>query len=166
TTQPSRLLRKQLANGAKRLIDGNVCVGAGTRIRICNGDPAKWLPPPHPWFFAFLPFRRIKAKWRVGVTMRPSVDGNAIDIGGWIKARATQHAAQLIANVALEFRERRLQKFGASNSILVSDRQSRLAWRPEHEEHRGLLRFAREFIAAKTDRKIERSVRVVAAGRH
>src|SRR5271168_3439197 len=154
----SGMLGEQFANSAIGLIDSYVCVGVRARVRIGNGDSAKRLPTQNPRFLAFYPVRGVESKGSIGVPMGPTVDGDSSDVRSGVKACAAQHAAQLITNAAFEFGERGLEKFGASCAILIPDRQPGLARRSEHEKNGRFFRFARKFVVADADRKIERGV--------
>src|ERR1700749_2383273 len=88
---------EEFSDGAVGLIDGDVCVGAGSGVRVCDGDSAKGLPPDDPGLLPFLPFRIVEAERSERVAMGPTVDGNSLDVACWIKSGAAKHAAQLVA---------------------------------------------------------------------
>src|SRR6266480_1886318 len=74
---------------------------------------------------------------------------------------ATQHAAQLVADVSVEFREGRLQQLRAPGAILVPLRQSGLARSSQHEQDRRFFRVAQEAVLTKAYGEIQRRVSVI-----
>src|ERR1700757_1784816 len=161
----SAAVGKEFADRSIGLIDRHICVGAGTRIGIRDGNSAKGLASFDPGLFALFPFRRIKAERRVGVTMRPAVYGDSGDVRCRSETATAKHAAELFADVALQFGKRSLEKLVAPSAILISDGQTRFARSSQHEEHGRLFGPAWKFILSETYGEVERSVGVVASRR-
>ena len=83
--------------------------------------------------------------------MSPAVHRNACDVASGIKPCLSQHEAQLLANVPFKGRVGSLDEFGAPGTILVTDRQSRLA-RCTNMKHGRFIGLAGEFVFPDADR--------------
>lgn len=94
---------QQFSDGAPGLIDGHVGVSAGAGVGIRDGNLAKNLAPDDPGLLSFFPIGIEERIRRERVAVRPTIDGDALDVLGGIESRATEHARQLVADVSFEF---------------------------------------------------------------
>src|SRR5258708_35578205 len=83
--------RRQLGDGAVRLIDRYVAVGAGTRIGIGDCDISKTLAPDNPGFLFLFPLRIKQFVGCERVAVRPSIYRYAFDIACGVKTGAAEH---------------------------------------------------------------------------
>src|SRR6267143_7309021 len=118
---------QELADGAPGLIDGYIGVGAGTGIGVRDSDFAERLPADHPRLLFVFPIGIEQCIRREGIAVRPAIYGDALDILRRVESCSAEHTAQLVADVSLEFRKRRLQQLRAPGAVLVALRQSGLA---------------------------------------
>src|SRR5262249_20350736 len=95
---------------------------------------------PRLLFFGF-PLGIEKSARRISVTMRPAIYGDGFDIARRIEAGVSQHARELIANVALELLEGRAHQLDAAGAELVTHRKSRPARCPQHKQDGWLFRL-------------------------
>lgn len=51
------VLKKEFANGAVSLVDSNIAISAGPRIRVGNCNPSERLAAYDPWLFTLFPVR-------------------------------------------------------------------------------------------------------------
>src|SRR6266480_791928 len=139
------LAAKEFTDGAPSLIYGHVGIGAGAGIGVCDGHLAERLPANDPGLLLFFPVGIEQRIRREGVTVHPAIDGDALNIPRRVESSSTQHAAQLVADVSVEFREGRLQQLRAPGAILVPLRQSgrRGAKSTESHNNRSLVKFSR-----------------------
>ena len=84
----------------------------------------------------------------VGITVRPSVHGNGLDVASRLESPAAKHASELIADVAFKNVKRCGHQLIASCPILILGRQAGFAWGTQKMQQAGLLRCAREMILA------------------
>src|SRR3989440_6481691 len=141
---------QKFADGAPGLIDGDIRVRAGAGIGICDGNLAERFPADDPGLLLLFPSGIEQRIRRKGIAMRPAIHRDAFDVLRRVETSSTEHAAQLVPDVSLEFRKRRLQQFGASGAVLVPLRKSGFAGSTQHEENRRLLRIARKAVLTKT----------------
>src|SRR5229473_458082 len=149
---------KEFADGAPGLIDGHIRVRVCAGIGVCDGDLAESLPANDPGFLLFFPIGIEQRIRREDVAVRPAIYGDTLDVLRRVECRSAEHAAQLVADVSLEFRKGRLQQLRAPGAILVALRQSWLARSSQHEEDRRLLRVARKTVLTEAHREIQRRV--------
>src|SRR5258708_3594622 len=169
TARASTARRQQFTTGAIGLVDSGVRLGARARIGISNRDLAESHSSHHPRLLPFLPIRIEESVSRVmfvGVAVRPTIHGDGLDVPRRIETRAAQHPSQLIADVALEFRKRRLHQFVTPRAVLFARGQTRFAGSTEHEKDHGFFRLAWKVVLAETDGKIEHGITVITTRRN
>src|SRR5579864_5452686 len=152
-------------HGTIGLIDGGVAFGFGGGIGIGDGNSPERLASDHPRLFFLFPVRIKERGGKESITVRPAVDGDAVNIAGRIKARRPEHGCELLADIALESRKRGAHQLNASCTMLIALRQPRLAWSTKHEQHDRLFRIRRKMVVAQTDWEIEHGETVIAPGR-
>src|SRR5260370_41903449 len=101
---------KEFADGAPGLIDGYIRVRVCAGIGVCDGDLAESLPAHDPGFLLFFPIGIEQRIRREGVAVRPAIYVDALELLLRVQCRSAEHAAQLLADVSLEFRKARLQQ--------------------------------------------------------
>src|SRR5665811_612356 len=110
------------------LVDGNVGISVPIGIGICDRNPSKRLPPDHARTLRIRAVQRFEeAIVFVGITMRPPIDSDCLDVRGRIESPSRKHAAQLIAHLMLKGFELRAEQFPSSRPVLVLAGQSGLA---------------------------------------
>src|ERR1700692_1297887 len=123
--------------GAISLVDGRVGIGGGAGVGVGDGDAPEPRPPDHMRLLRFRPFRIEQLIVFVSITVRPAIDGDAPPTAGGIERARTENARQLVADVALEGFERRVEDVVLPGPVLVALRQPRLARRAQHaHQHR------------------------------
>src|SRR5947208_3506088 len=103
-----------------RLIDGHIGVCVRTGVGVGDGDASEAFAANDPRLLARLPLGIEQCIGCVSVAMSPAIDGDALDVARGIEARAAEHAAQLVADVALEFLERSAHQLNPSGTILIA----------------------------------------------
>src|SRR5262252_1332807 len=119
---------RDLADGTITLVDRDVgvCVSVGVGVRDVNASER--LTTDHAWALGIGPIQRFEQRIvLVGVTVRPSIDSDALNVASGVEASTGEHASELIADVALEHFEGCCHQFVASSAVLVLRWQSRLA---------------------------------------
>src|SRR6266446_7235589 len=104
----NQLAAQQFTNGAPGLINGDIRVGAGARIGVGYNDFAERFPANDPGLLLFFPAGIEQRIRREGVAVRPAINGDAFNVLRRVETCSAEHAAQLVANVPLEFRKSRL----------------------------------------------------------
>ena len=103
-----------------RVRDRRIRVGGRACVRIRNRDPTVRFATFHPRFVFFRRVFRFPEQARaVRVAVRPAIDGDAGDIAIGVEPGACQRLVQLVLDVVLESRERRLQQSSATGPPLL-----------------------------------------------
>src|SRR5262245_12460702 len=105
-----------------RLIDGDVGVGRRAGIRIGDGDPSELPPANFMRRLARGPSWVVERVVFVAVAVRPTVDRDRLDVARRIEPALAEDARELIADVAFEGRERRLQQLHPASLVLLTRR--------------------------------------------
>src|SRR5450631_4263723 len=109
---------RNFLDGAISLVNRCVRVGERFSVGIRDGNSAEWLSADNAGLFILRPIRIVKRIVFVGVTVRPTIDGNRLNIARWIEAARPEHRAQLLTDVAFGGGERRGVQLHAPNSLL------------------------------------------------
>src|ERR1700732_1353802 len=124
----SLLARYNLRHRTMALINSNVGVGVAIGVGIGNVDPPEWLSPNYARALGSGPVKRFKQRVvLVGISMRPAVHGDGLNVASGIEASSGENPAKLIANIALEDPELRAEQFVAARSILIFAGKARFA---------------------------------------
>src|SRR5713101_2876354 len=153
---PSRMPAREFLHSAIGLINSRVGVSRSAGVRVSNGDSTELLSPQNPGLLSLGPVWIEERVVFVGITVRPAVYGDALDIPCGIEPRRAQHSCQLITNIALEGGERGLHQFITSRAMLVELRNSGLARSSQHEENHGILGLAGKCVLSQAHGKIQR----------
>src|SRR5579863_2200311 len=148
---------RNFADCSISLIDGNVRVGVAIGVGIRNMNAAERLPSNYAgtigiWLVQWFKQRVVL----VGVTVRPAIHGNPLNVSSGVESAAGEHTSKLIANVALECFEWCSQQLVTPGSILIFCGQTRLARGAQKMKQTGVLWRAGEMILADRNREIER----------
>src|SRR5215831_7937622 len=109
-----------LADGPITLVDRDVgvCVTVGVGIRDVNASER--LTTDDAWTLGIGPIQWFEQRIvLVGVTVRPSIDSDALNVARGVEASTGEHASELIADVALEYVEGCGHQLVASSAVLV-----------------------------------------------
>ena len=103
-------------------------------------NPPEWLAADHARPLGIRPVERLKQRVVfVSVAVRPAVHGDGLNIPRWVESAAGKHAAELVANVALEGVKGRTQKFPAPGPVLILAGQAGSARSAQQMQQAGLL---------------------------
>ena len=130
---------KQLADGAKGLIDGYIGVGGGARVGIGDGDTAVGFTADFVRRLSGRPLRIEERVIFIAVTVRPTVNRDGFDVASRIETTGTEATRELIANVALESFERRYKQFQSAGFVLFASRKARFTGGSTHMEEDGFI---------------------------
>ena len=134
------LTPSDLAHRAIALVDRNVGVGVAVCVRVSNVNSSKRLPANYAWALGIRPVERFEERVVfVGVSVRPTVYGDGLDVLCRIESSAGKHAAKLVADVALEDIEGRTQQFPSSRLILFLTGKPGFARGAQQMQQAGLL---------------------------
>ena len=115
------------------------------------------LPANHAWAVGIRTVQRLEERIIfVGITVRPSVHCDGLDVAGRVESASGQHASELIADVAFEDFKGRGHQLVASCPVLIFGWQTGFAWGTQKMQQAGFLRCAGETILPNGNREIQR----------
>src|SRR5258708_23818779 len=98
---------------------------------------------------------------RVGITERPAVHCDRKDIFSGMKARRTEHAIQLLADLNFEIAKSHGQKFLLPGAVLFLSRQAGLVRVAHHVEKDRLLWHGRTAITSQRSSRVQGTLGVI-----
>src|SRR5262245_34290689 len=105
---PSSSSAQRFLDRTERLGDRAVRVRPRARIGVGDRDPAEGLSSDDPGLLGLgLPLRLPQQPWRVGVAVRPAIDGDRPDVALGVESGRAEGLVELILDVLLEDAERR-----------------------------------------------------------
>src|ERR1039458_718975 len=148
-----------LAHGAITLIDGGIGVGMTVSVRVRDLDSPERLPANHTRTFRRRPVERLEqCVVLVGISVRPAVDRNCLNVASGIETAGGEDATKLISHLTLEGFEFRVNEFPPSCPVLVLAIQARLTGSAKKVKQAGFIRRTRVVIVAHGDREIQCNV--------
>ena len=114
---------EDLLDGPMGRVDGGVCMGAGLRVGIGDGDQPEALPAHYTGAViggGKRPFDRIVQRVvGVCVAVWPAIHRDGFDVLSWIESTLGQHSTQLIPNLTLKGLESGGEEIVSSRPVLL-----------------------------------------------
>jgi hypothetical protein len=133
--------REGFLHCAVRLIDGDIRICVTIRIGVRNGDAPKGFPANYARALLFGAIERFEERVVfIGVSVRPAVYGDRLDVSRGVEVPTAQHAAQLIANFPFEHLKGRREQLIPPSLKLVFTGESWTAGCSDQVQETGFFR--------------------------
>src|SRR5208282_6348277 len=128
-------------------------------VRVRDLDSPERLSANHTRTFGRRPVERLEqCVVLVGISVRPAVDRNCLNVASGVETTGGERAVKLIPYLALESFEFRVDQFPPSCSVLVLAIQARLAGSAKKVKQAGFIRRTGVVIVAHGDWEIQCNV--------